>query len=45
MIPPVPHVAGWSLLLCTYLIVGAYIPSGLLLLTIVKVANPNDDRS
>jgi len=34
-----------SSLYSTYLIVGAYILSGLLLLTIVKVANPNDDRT
>jgi D-galactonate transporter len=46
-----PSVTGYitaatgSSLYSTYLIVGAYILSGLLLLTIVKVANPNDDRS
>ena len=34
-----------SSLYSTYLIVGAYILSGLLLLTIVKAADPNDDKS
>ena len=29
----------------TYLIVGAYIFSGLLLVTMVKTADPNDDKS
>jgi D-galactonate transporter len=46
-----PSVTGYitaetgSSLYSTYLIVGAYILSGVLLLTIVKVADPNDETS